>query len=447
MTGIPIRRIVSMNEKVILKTALYSGATRKSNHSRPICDDRLDQSRINIYKCSQKVRYMKSDIRITELGKPALVKKVLAEIQNAGQVTFARFMETVLYDPEEGYYNAARDPIGREGDYDTSPEVHSVFGRMIGKQLIQMLESLHGNEPLTLFEMGAGRGLLISHILGAIKHQNHNLFDALQCIIIERSPSMISRQKERLIQAGLKDKVNWHDTLKDIKTREGMVGCVLSNELLDAFPVHRVVMTGQGLKEIYVTVIDGEIKEIIDEPSTPDLSSYFERIKVGLDQKQQAEVNLEAAQWINEIGQVLKNGYVLTLDYGHTAADLYASHRKKGTLLCYYRHTVHENPYIRIGEQDITAHIDFTSLALEGRKAKFEVTGFTDQQHFLMSLGIAEEMEGLDHKSSEFKAMKRLMADDRMGRTFKVLIQHKGITPPELQGLQYKPFFKDALWR
>jgi SAM-dependent MidA family methyltransferase len=404
-------------------------------------------SAVGIYEYSREVKFMKSDIRITEQGKPALVNKILAEIQNAGKVTFARFMEMALYDTEGGYYNSAQDPIGREGDYDTSPEVHSIFGKKIGKQLVQMFESLGRNEPLILLEMGAGKGLLMCHVLGAIKNQNIGLFDTLQCHIVERSPSMVSRQKKTLKEVGLKDKVVWHDTLKDIKTREGIVGCVVSNELVDAFPVHRVVMTGQGLKEIYVTVRDGTIKEVIDELSTPALSGYFERINVRLDPEQQAEVNLEAARWINEIGQVLKKGYVLTLDYGHTAADLYASHRKKGTLLCYHRHTVHDNPYIRIGEQDITAHVDFTSLAIEGREAGFEVTGFTDQQNFLMSLGMADEMEGLDPKSPVFEAMKRLMADSGMGRTFKVLIQHKGLTPPDLDGLAFKPFFKDALWR
>ena len=389
---------------------------------------------------------MKSELRITEPGKPALVKKVLAEIQNAGKVSFARFMEMALYDTEGGYYTSVRDPIGREGDYDTSPEVHSIFGKMIGKQLVQMLVSLDGNEPLTLLEMGAGKGLLMCHILGAIKNQNLGLFDTLQCRIVERSPSMVSRQKQTLKEAGLKDKVIWHDSLKELKTREGIVGCILSNELLDAFPVHRVVRTEQGLKEIYVTFRDGRIKEVIDKLSTPALSGYFERIQVELGPEQQAEVNLEAIRWIHKIGQVLKKGYVLTLDYGHTAADLYASHRKKGTLLCYHRHTVHENPYSRIGEQDITAHVDFTSLAIEGRKAGLEVCGFTDQQHFLLSLGMADEMGSLDPKSPAFEAMKRLMADNSMGRTFKVLIQHKGLTPPDLHGLAFKPFFKDVLF-
>ncbi len=390
---------------------------------------------------------MKSDIHINKPGKPPLVKKVLAEIQNAGKMTFARFMEMALYDPEGSYYNSVRDPIGWEGDYYTSPEVHSVFGHMISKQLVRLLESLDGNEPLTVVEMGAGKGLLMCHILGPIRQQNRNLFDKLRCSIVERSPAMVSRQKEAMAQAGFKGKVVWHDTLHEVKTGEGIVGCVLSNELVDAFPVHRVVMTKQGLKEIYVAISNGEIKEVIDELSSSALSGYFKRIKVVLAPDQRAEVNLEALSWMKDTGMALKKGYVLTLDYGHTAADLYASHRKKGTLLCYHRHTVHDNPYIRIGEQDITAHVDFTALALEGREAGLEVTGFTDQQHFLMSLGMADEMGSLDPKSPAFEAMKRLIADSSMGRTFKVLIQHKGITPPELQGLAFKPFFKDALRR
>ena len=185
--------------------------------------------------------------------------------------------------------------------------------------------------------------------------------------------------------------------------------------------------------------------EVEGPPSTALIQSYFEGLDIKLLAGQQAEVNLEAVRWMEKIGEVLNQGYVLTFDYGHTATDLYAFVRKKGTLLCYYRHTVGENPYEHIGEQDITTHVDFSTLAAVGRKVGLEVAGFTDQQHFLMSMGITEEMDGMDPQSGDFKVMRHLIADSAMGRTFKLLIQQKGMSQPELKGLRYKPFFKNSL--
>lgn len=381
---------------------------------------------------------------MSELGKPALAQKILKEIQKKGKITFARFMEMALYDPEEGYYTSAKDPIGWWGDYYTSPEVHPLFGRLIAKQLIQMLHTVAAMGPVTLIEMGAGKGLLSRDVLDGLKQQDPALFDRIRYIIIERSPSMMARQQSMLLQKGLDRKVVQYASLDETR---GVVGCLLSNELVDAFPVHRVIMTERGLKEIYVGAGKDQIVEVVDAPSTDALSSYFDGLKIKLAPGQQAEVNLEALRWIKEVGQVLLKGYVLTFDYGHAAADLYAPHRIKGSLLCYHRHTVNENPYIRMGDQDITSHVDFTRLAWAGREAGLEVTGFTHQQSFLMGLGIAQEMEGLDPQSPEFLAMKRLISDASMGRTFKVLIQHKGLMPLPLDGLRFKAYFADALWR
>lgn len=379
-----------------------------------------------------------------EPGKPALIQKILKEILEAGKITFARFMEMALYDSEEGYYTSAKDPIGWWGDYYTSPEVHSLFGRLIAKQLIPMLRTVAATGPVTLIEMGAGTGLLSRDVLEGLKQQDPVLFDRIRYIIIERSPSIMARQQSILLQKGLDRKVVQYASLDETR---GVVGCLLSNELVDAFPVHRVIMTEQGLKEIYVGAGKDQIVEVVDALSTKALSSYFDRLRIKLVPDQRAEVNLEALRWIKEVGQVLLKGYVLTFDYGHAAADLYAPDRIKGSLLCYHRHTVNENPYIRIGDQDITSHVDFTSLAWAGREAGLAVTGFTNQQNFLMGLGIAQEMEDLDPESPAFRAMKRLISHESMGRTIKVLIQHKGLTPPPLSGLTFKPYFTDALWR
>jgi len=382
---------------------------------------------------------------MNEPGNPSLVKKIMDEIRKTGRIPFARFMEMALYDPECGYYNT-REPIGRGGDYLTSPSVHPLFGRMIGKQIGALFQELEG-ESLTFVEIGAGEGNLTQTILEFLRNENPSLFKKLHFIIIERSRSMVSRQRKRFKEAGLAGFIRWVPGLDAMKRGGDLLGCVLSNELVDAFPVHRVAMTEEGLKELFLIEENGGIVEALGELSTASMNDYFKRTGIQRASGQRAEVNLNALSWMREVGKVLKKGYVLTMDYGHSASDLYAPHRKNGSLLCYYRHTVHDNPYVRIGEQDITAHVDFSSLVLEGRKAGLELSGFTDQQHFLMSMGMAEEMEGLDPENPEFLAMKRLIAGSAMGRTFKILIQHKGLSPPSLQCLSYKPFFKDSLFR
>ncbi|HTN44378.1 MAG TPA: SAM-dependent methyltransferase [Nitrospiria bacterium] len=378
-------------------------------------------------------------------GRAPLIHKIQEEIRQKGRMTFARFMERALYDPEEGYYTSSGERIGLGGDYYTSPEVHPIFGRLLAKQIRQMETLLPGPGPFTILEMGAGKGLLARDILAGLKTDAPEDFRRFRYAVIERSPAMAARQKALLAFSDLASPVRWYSDIEEVQAGGSLVGCVLSNELVDAFPVHRVVATKDGLDEIYVDVDGDRFVETREVPSTPDLEAYFKRLKIRLAEGQRAEVNLEAARWIREVGKALDLGFVITIDYGYPASELFAPHRKKGSLLCYYRHTVNDDPYARIGEQDITAHVDFTGLARAGAEAGLSVTGFTNQLNFLMSLGIAREMERFDPESPEMLSVKRLLARESMGGVFKVLIQHKGLTPPPLEGLTFRPYFNDVL--
>lgn len=379
-------------------------------------------------------------------SKPDLVKKILSEIKIEGKITFARFMELALYDLQDGYYSSERNPIGAQGDYFTTPQVHSIYGRLMARQIIEMLKTLMEEQTLTIMEMGAGCGDLMVVILDEIKNKDPEFYKKLQCLMIERSDFMIKRQKEKLNQAGHEQKITWYSDLDPIKKEGGITGCIFSNELVDAFPVHRVVMTDAGLKEIYLSVKDDKIIESVDDLDSPEISRYFDGFRTKLSIGQQAEVNLKANQWIRSVGAVLNRGVLFTSDYGHTAPDLYSPQRMKGTLLCYYRHTVSDHPFDHIGEQDITSHVNFTALTRVGSEVGLQLTGFTDQQHFLLSMGLAQEMEGLDPQSDEFQSMKQLINPGSMGRTFKILIQHKGLSAPSLKGLIFSPHFKDSLF-
>ena len=173
--------------------------------------------------------------------------------------------------------------------------------------------------------------------------------------------------------------------------------------------------------------------------------AYLDRLNLTLPEGYRAEINLLAQGWMQRVAQTLDRGVVLTIDYGHTAQDLYGPDRPHGTFLCYYHQMASENPFERIGLQDMTSHVDFTSLATVGLEAGLSVTGFTNQMSFLIGLGIEDIIAQLEPDSPEFRAAIHLLKPDGMGRTFKILVQHKGIEAPVLEGLTFTPFFGSAL--
>jgi SAM-dependent MidA family methyltransferase len=377
------------------------------------------------------------------MSKPQLVAVIREEIASGGPIPFVRFMESALYHPEYGYYTSPGEKIGWKGDYYTSSSVHPVFGELLGRQLIQMGSSL-GEEPFTVVEVGAGKGTLCWDILNFVRKEAPGFFDRLQYVIVEGSRALKEKQ-----MAWLSPSFPKH-LLWKAEIPSNLTGVVLSNELLDAFPVHRLRVDAASIQEIYVDWKDGRFVEVVDSPSSPALSAYLSRLDLRFSRPVELEINLRALEWIREVARALHRGYVVTIDYGHPAEALYAPQRLKGTLLCYYKHTANENPYLHVGEQDMTAHVDFTSLARTGEEGGLSLLGFTDQTHFLMGLGIAQRMEGVANQMERspearqaFLAMKQLMAPEKMGRVFKVLIQGKEI-PAEirLDGLQFKPFFK-----
>jgi len=387
-----------------------------------------------------------------ELGHPGLVQKLVARLEREGPLSFAAFMEAALYDPEFGYYMTAGPRIGREGDYYTSLDVHPIFAELVGRQVAQAAEAIGPTGEFTIVEMGAGKGLLAKHLLSAYRRDNPDFLSRLRYLLVERSPAMVETLKQRLRElAGAGLSIAWVPDLNAIPV-DSITGVFLSNELVDAFPVHRVVKRPLGLREIFVgwespmpPAVSGRFVEIEAPPCSPALEAYFARLGISLEVGQQAEVNLEALEWMRQAGARLRRGLVVTIDYGHAAADLFALARKTGTLLGYYRHTVADSPYVRIGQQDLTAHVDFTSLALAGQDVGLEVTGFTNQLHFLINLGIESTFAGLDLESPQVAAMRELLRPDGMGTTYKVLIQHKGMLAPQLDGLRSRPYFLDAL--
>lgn len=359
-------------------------------------------------------------------------------------------MELALYHPEFGYYTRTAEPqerIGPKGDYYTSFDTHPLLARALAGQVGQIDEQLGRPDPFTLVEMGPGKGLLARDFLTACDRHNPSLASRLRYILIERSPAMVAAQKKSLAPWLGTPCVAWLNGLADL--RDGAVtGAMLSNELVDAFPVHRIRMVDGEPKELYVACADGQFVEQAGPLSTPLLADYLKRLAaldVTLPNGYTTEINLQAITWMREVARVLGRGVAITIDYGHTAQDLYGPTRLRGTLLCYSRHQAFEDPYVRVGLQDMTAHVDFSTLATVGEEAGLRVTGFTNQTSFLMGLGAEQMLAGLDPESAEMQSAIQLLRPDGMGRTFKILVQHKGIAEPALDGLKFKPFFGSAL--
>lgn len=366
--------------------------------------------------------------------KPELVELLRDRIAGAGGISFADFMEQCLYHPDYGYYTTPRTRIGKDGDFFTSSSVHSLFGRLISRQLEQMWQLL-GKGEFTIAEQGAGEGHLCLDVLDALAEEAPEFYRQLNYRIVEISPDHQRGQTgnlQRHIDAG---RISWC-TLAEL---QGMQGCFLSNELVDAFPVHLVDKDDGELKEIFVVNSEKGFIEEVRPLDNPAINDYFRLVGHGLLEGNRGEVNLQALDWMQGVAKVLERGFVLTIDYGYPARELFAPFRRNGTLLCYHKHQSNENPYQRLGCQDITAHIDFTALQKVGEQHGLSALYLGEQYRFLLGLGFLEALIELQmHETDPQQAqalrmtLKNLVLPDGMGESFKVLVQGKGVAAPEL---------------
>ncbi len=346
------------------------------------------------------------------------------------RITFATYMDLVLYAPEAGYYACTHDRIGSCGDFFTSPHLGSDFGEMLAIQLAEMWELLDRPQPFTVVEMGAGQGLLAKDILSYWQQQYPEL--PADYVIVETSAAMRRCQQQVLVDQPVRW-VEWTDLLP-----ESITGCLFSNELIDALPVHQVVIKDGMLQEVYVTVDNNnQLQEILGIPSTPRLLEYFEQAEIPIlsyEDGYRTEVNLAAIDWLQTVSSKLNKGYLLSIDYGYTSQRYYNPQRSQGTLQCYYQHRYHSNPYLYIGQQDLTAHVDFTSLICQGNLLGLQKLGFTKQGMFLMALGLADriaEPGTLERR----QALHQLIDPMGLGG-FGVLLQEKNVGAVLLKGLR-----------
>jgi len=359
-----------------------------------------------------------------------LSKIIIKRIKKEGPLSFRDFMEMALYYPKLGYYNSMDAKIGADGDFYTSANLSASFGAMLARQIEEMWHFL-GKKPFKIVEYGAGTGLLCHDILDNLK-KNKALYAGLCYCIIEKSASMREIEKKYL-----SEKVSWYDSIDEIPE---LNGCVISNELIDNFAVHQVVMEEQ-LQEVFVDYKNG-FEEIL-LPAGKILVDYFKTLNVDLPKGFRTEVNLEAVSWLKDISRFLVKGYVITIDYGSISLELYDNRRSSGTLLCFHNHQKNDNPYQLIGSQDITTHTNFSALRQWGLDYGLDCCGMIDQTNFLLALGIKKYQNDVLTKPIN-KAQVKIHETYfniglllSMGMRYKVLIQQKGIEKKTLTGLKF----------
>jgi SAM-dependent MidA family methyltransferase len=356
-----------------------------------------------------------------------LERKLIEQIRRAGPLTFRDFMQAALYDVELGYYNTERLKIGPAGDYYTSSNVHPAFGATLVRAFAEMWREAFDGEPLVLVEMGAGTGQLAADVLAALREEQSSLFRDVRYIIVEASPAMMARQRERLTRFG--ERARWR-TLEEIESPPITAIC-FSNELVDALPVHRVRWRPGSIQEQFVGLEGERLAFYWDAPSGSQLARYVERLGLPLRENQIVEVSLDAIAWLAQLARAIHRGFLVTIDYGDVAAHLYAHDRAPGTLRSFYRHQLIESPLERIGEQDITASVNFTALIEQGRDCGFEMVSYERQAAFLLRHGLIERMEAM-HKPDETLedvkarlAIKNLFVPGGASDHFRVLIQKR----------------------
>lgn len=367
--------------------------------------------------------------------------RIAANSEN--RITFAEYMGLALYHPEYGYYSQKATNLGKEGDFFTSVHLGADFGEMLAIQFFQMWEILGKPTSFYLIEMGAGQGHLAADILNYINQNYPDFFQALKYTIVEKSPGLKELQQQRLKNF----QVTWCN-LEEIPNNS-VTGCFFSNELVDAFPVHQFILENGELREIYVTKGEGNegirgegelFREVTDKPSTPELVDYLTLLDIGISKYPsgyRSEINLAALEWLGVVADRLQRGYVLTIDYGYTQNRYYNPRRNQGTLQCYTRHHRHNDPYINIGQQDITAHVDFTALEKNGDRRGLYKVGLTQQGLFLMALGLGERVASLSQSKQPLSnllqrrdSLHQLLDPLGLGG-FHVFVQAKGLKETE----------------
>ncbi len=359
---------------------------------------------------------------------------ILDEIRRRGPMPFSRYMELCLYHPELGYYSRAREQFGKTGDFYTSSDVHAVFGRLLARQFDEMWRLLGAPPHIDLVELGPGRGLFAQDVLDWAARKFPEFLAALRYVLIESSPALRSRLEQRFQQQVSAAKVSLHSTLQAASLAENVI--LFANEFFDALPVD-VISDAGGLR---IAEESGRFVEQFAPPSPAHLE-FLDRYSVHPESGERVETPLAAQAHMRRIAETVQRGFVVIVDYGYTRQEQLAG-RHRDTIMAYRQHTVSANPYEAPGEQDITAHVNFTALAAAGDAAGLRPSALLTQAQFLMGIGeanqFADAFEGCVLPQEGTKValqLKHLVTPAGMGETFQVLLMSRGVPPEKLATL------------
>lgn len=359
------------------------------------------------------------------------LQTIQTKIKNHGPLSFVEFMQFALYDSKFGYYTSGLEKIGKSGDFITAPQLTPLFAHALANECQPILSSVLNPSVL---EFGAGTGRLCIDLLKQLE-QLHQLPE--HYYILEVSGDLQQRQYE-LIKAEiphLLPRIQWLSSWPNFSLN----GVVLGNEVLDAMPVHRFLKKNNQFYESFVELgQDEELIQTFKLCTNSLLLTYLQTQLSNLNEPYQSEINLFLQPWLNQCSQLLNHGALFLFDYGFPHHEYYHPDRHSGTLMCHFRHQAHTNPFINIGEQDITAHVDFTHVAECAYDAGFEISGYTNQAAFLLSNGILDSLNKISDPLAKIKAqqaVKILTLPNEMGELFKVIALTKQLSTP-LNGFQ-----------
>lgn len=364
---------------------------------------------------------------------------IAARIRAHGPITVAEFMDLALYHPQFGYYTTARQRSGRAGDFFTSVDVGPIFGEALARQFEEMWRLAGEPGPFDVVEAGAGNGRLARDVLDAARAAHPSFYDSIALHLVEASTVARDAQRDTLGPHADKLASSGH------ALPFGATGVIFANELLDALPVHLVVMRDRGLRELRLAERDGVLFTVEGPPSTPEIAGYLARVGARLRPGWMAEVNLQAEAWTREAARRLARGFLMIVDYGHEAAELYSAAHATGTLRTFRAQA--SDPAARAwldepGARDITADVDLTGVRLAAGREGLATLAVLDQTYFLIGLGIAERLaRDSGDPIADLKrrlAAKTLLLPGGLGSTQKVLIFGKHVGAPTLRCTSFK---------
>jgi len=340
---------------------------------------------------------------------PRLLQQLITErIEREGPITFADYMRMALYEPGCGYYVTGLARMGWEGDYYTNTDVSTLFASCMGRQLLQMWQKLGQPARFIVLEQGAGRGNLAQEVRSWAAQEA----PAFNAALDYRTEDVSTGQD--VVAGSPQGRAIEKQFAQSTVSVPSMPSVILANELVDAFPVHIVEARGSRLYELFVDVQQGRLCEVPGEPSTEAVASYLDRYKIPwprFGDGWRAEINLDALRWMERVAHLIRRGFILAIDYGDRARNLYTRYRRRGTLACYSRHQLNDRPLAHPGEQDITAHVNFSALIDAGRQHGLRLNAFTTQRLWLENLGIYNELERRRH--NEFSEADTERSTDR----------------------------------